>query len=180
MLLPCKQSSRAADTSILYNLRSQNSPHGEVETCSKCPGWLVACCQYGSSNGKLHASVYDHADDVSTSAPASAPHAKRAKHSAPVEIEELDADELLAYKRRLLDMLQAHETVLSALRRLGGLRQSGQASSGLSWKRARKSSGVSLIINALTKACTCSTSYKPICLCAIGHFEVLTMRKCIG
>ena len=66
------------------------------------------------------------------------PAAKCKKLSVP-EVQELDADELLAYKRRLLDMLQPGETVLVALRRLGGLKRAGQTSSGPSWKRAKKS-----------------------------------------
>ena len=55
---------------------------------------------------------------------------------------ELDADELLTYKRRLLDMLQPQETVLAALRRLGGMGEAAHAGTdGLPWKRARKSAG---------------------------------------
>lgn len=55
---------------------------------------------------------------------------------------ELDADELLTYKRRLLDLLQPHETVLTALRRLGGRLEGGQAGAdAMPWKRSRKSAG---------------------------------------
>lgn len=56
---------------------------------------------------------------------------------------ELDADELHTYKRRLTDLLQPQETVLAALRRLGGLQGTPQAGSdALPWKRARKAAGV--------------------------------------
>jgi len=64
--------------------------------------------------------------------------------TAPVnqQLIELDADELLTYKRRLLDLLQPHETVLTALRRLGGRLEGGQAGAdAMPWKRSRKSAG---------------------------------------
>ena len=64
--------------------------------------------------------------------------------SAPAQALELDADELLTYKRRLLDLLQPRETVLAALRRLGGRQQPLQGGAdALPWKRARKSAGAS-------------------------------------
>lgn len=56
---------------------------------------------------------------------------------------ELDVDELQTYKRRLTDLLQPQETVLAALRRLGGLQGTSQAGAdALPWKRARKAAGV--------------------------------------
>lgn len=62
---------------------------------------------------------------------------------APAQTLELDADELLTYKRRLLDLLQPQETVLAALRRLGGLQGTSHAgSAALPWKRSRKAAGV--------------------------------------
>ncbi len=64
--------------------------------------------------------------------------------TAPVsqQLTELDADELLTYKRRLLDLLHPHETVLTALRRLGGRLEGGQAGAdAMPWKRSRKSAG---------------------------------------
>lgn len=64
--------------------------------------------------------------------------------TAPVnqQLTELDADELLTYKRRLLELLQPHETVLTALRRLGGRLEGGQGGAdAMPWKRSRKSAG---------------------------------------
>ncbi len=58
------------------------------------------------------------------------------------QLTELNADELLTYKRRLLDLLHPHETVLTALRRLGGRLEGGQAGAdAMPWKRSRKSAG---------------------------------------
>ncbi|DBA91809.1 TPA: hypothetical protein ACH3X1_003396 [Trebouxia sp. C0004] len=68
----------------------------------------------------------------------------RKQSTAPVnqQLIELDADELLTYKRRMLDLLQPHETVLTALRRLGGRLEGGQAGTdAMPWKRSRKSAG---------------------------------------
>ena len=66
-------------------------------------------------------------------------HSKQS--AAPAQVIELDADELLTYKRRLLDLLEPHETVLTALRRLGGRLDAVQdGADGMPWKR-RKSSG---------------------------------------
>ena len=63
--------------------------------------------------------------------------------AAPAHALELDADELHTYKRRLLDLLQPRETVLAALRRLGGLQgTSHTGADALPWKRARKAVGV--------------------------------------
>lgn len=63
--------------------------------------------------------------------------------TAPAQVLELDADELLTYKRRLLDFLQPQETVLAALRRLGGLQGTLHAGSDdLPWKRSRKAAGM--------------------------------------
>lgn len=61
----------------------------------------------------------------------------------PAQTVELDADELHTYKCRLVDLLQPNETVLAALRRLGGLHGTIPAGSdALPWKRARKAAGV--------------------------------------
>ena len=66
---------------------------------------------------------------------------KQSQESA--QVVELDADELHTYKRRLVDLLQPQETVLAALRRLGGLHGTTHAGSdALPWKRARKAAGV--------------------------------------
>lgn len=84
---------------------------------------------------------HNGADDVQTPAAAAdgtVRPAKRQKSMLPAETEDLDADELHAYKRRLVDMLQPHETVLAALRRLGGVKRSGPAPAELSWKRVKK------------------------------------------
>lgn len=68
--------------------------------------------------------------------------------AAPAQVLELDADELLTYKRRLLDFLQPQETVLAALRRLGGLQGTMHAGSdALPWKRSRKAAGVQSCID---------------------------------
>lgn len=61
----------------------------------------------------------------------------------PAQAVELDADELHTYKRRLVDLLQPQETVLAALRRLGGLHGTTHTGSdALPWKRARKAAGM--------------------------------------
>ena len=61
----------------------------------------------------------------------------------PAQAVELDADELHTYKRRLVDLLQPQETVLAALRRLGGLHGTTHTGSdALPWKRARRAAGV--------------------------------------
>ena len=80
---------------------------------------------------------------TSSSSDLAAPQTSK-QSTAPVnqQLTELDADELLTYKRRLLDLLQPHETVLTALRRLGGRLEGGQAGAdAMPWKRSRKSAG---------------------------------------
>lgn len=71
--------------------------------------------------------------------------------SEPAQVLELDANELLTYKRRLLDLLQPHETVLAALRRLGGRQEAshGGGADALPWKRARKSAGTCLLSDSV-------------------------------
>ncbi|DBA93162.1 TPA: hypothetical protein ACH3X2_003471 [Trebouxia sp. C0005] len=80
---------------------------------------------------------------TSSSSELAAPQTSK-QSTAPVnqQLTELDADELLTYKRRLVDLLQPHETVLTALRRLGGRQEGGQAGADvMPWKRSRKSAG---------------------------------------
>ena len=80
---------------------------------------------------------------TSSSSELAAPQTSK-QSTAPVnqQLIELDADELLTYKRRLLDLLQPHETVLTALRRLGGRLKGGQpGADAMPWKRSRKSAG---------------------------------------
>lgn len=78
---------------------------------------------------------------TSAAAKASGQASKQPQEAA--QAVELDADELHTYKRRLVDLLQPHETVLAALRRLGGLHGTTHAGSdALPWKRARKAAGV--------------------------------------
>ena len=76
-----------------------------------------------------------------TSATASGQAGKQSQE--PAQAVEMDADELHTYKRRVVDLLQPQETVLAALRRLGGLHGVTHAGSdALPWKRARKAAGV--------------------------------------
>ncbi|KAL3150641.1 hypothetical protein ABBQ32_000442 [Trebouxia sp. C0010 RCD-2024] len=86
------------------------------------------------------------ADGTSTTGSAATTASDQAgkQSAAPAQVLELDADELLTYKRRLLDFLQPQETVLAALRRLGGLQGTMHAGSdALPWKRSRKAAGSS-------------------------------------
>ncbi len=81
-----------------------------------------------------------HSTDTSIAPAASGSASKQS--TVPAQLIELDADELLTYKRRLLDMLQPHDTVLTALRRLGGRQEAVQGGgAALPWKRSRKSAG---------------------------------------
>lgn len=79
---------------------------------------------------------------TSTSSELAAPSQASKQATAPTQPIDLDADEMLTYKHCLLDLLQPHETVLTALRRLGG-RAEGMQGGGeaMPWKRARKVAG---------------------------------------
>ena len=144
------------------------APHGIVLSFLLCSaGVSVACCTCTCHNtaGLLAFPLPEHAlvnlsyvqhwdflclkpeacepvGGTSTSSELAAPSEASKQATAPTQPIDLDADELLTYTRRLLDLLQPHETVLPALRRLGG-RMEGMQGGGeaMPWKRARKVAG---------------------------------------
>eukprot|EP00891_Asterochloris_glomerata_P003074 jgi/Astpho2/3074/Aster-x0561 len=89
----------------------------------------------GTANEALTNPIFKparHAEDTKGKAPAAQPEP------------ELDEDDLLNLKRRMLDLLWPAETALDALRRLGGQQGAGSASraDALPWKKALKRGGL--------------------------------------
>ncbi|KAK9830311.1 hypothetical protein WJX72_010947 [[Myrmecia] bisecta] len=75
-------------------------------------------------------------DSLEGTAQTGANQARDGQGLVPVA-QELDEDDVRSYKKRITDMLQSGETVLQALRRLGGT-QEGHPPKRTPWKRARK------------------------------------------
>lgn len=98
-------------------------------------GPSAACTCAGTANEALTNPVFKparHAEDAKGKAPAAQPEP------------ELDEDDLLNLKRRMLDLLWPAETALDALRRLGGQQGAGSAfrADALPWKKALKRGGL--------------------------------------
>ena len=98
-------------------------------------GPSAACTCAGTANEALTNPVFKrprHAEDAKGKALAAQPEP------------ELDDDDLLNLKRRMLDLLWPAETALDALRRLGGQQGAGRASrdDALPWKKTLKRGGL--------------------------------------
>ena len=98
-------------------------------------GLSAGCTCAGTANEALTNPVFKRtrpAEDAKGKAPAAQPEP------------ELDEDDLLNLKRRMLDLLWPAETALDALRRLGGQQGAGSASrdDALPWKKTLKRGGL--------------------------------------
>ena len=118
---------------------SISTMHGVV------PDAVNATLSYMATTAITHPFLLSLSAGASTTGPAATTSSDQvSKQSpAPAQALELDADELLTHKRRLLDFLQPQETVLAALRRLGGLQRTSHAGSDqIPWKRSRRAAGM--------------------------------------
>ena len=98
-------------------------------------GLTAVCTCAGTANEALTNPVFRRtrpAEDARGKAPAAQPEP------------ELDEDDLLNLKRRMLDLLWPAETALDALRRLGGQQGAGSASRDdvVPWKKTLKRGGL--------------------------------------